>query len=84
VLSFLKESDDASACTSKPQQWHVPKSAKIQPQPCMQLKFSTLSVGKESTRGASPCLYDPRFLERKDSLGGKQVFQEFQDKRETV
>ena len=29
VLSSLKESDVASACTSKPQQWHVPRGVKI-------------------------------------------------------
>ena len=81
VLSSMKESDGASACTSKPQQWHVPRGAKIDPQPWMQLNFSKPSVGKESTRSASLCLYDPRSLKRlKDSEESKQIFQEFQDK----
>lgn len=80
VSSSLKETDGASACTSKPQQWHVSRGAKIDPQPCMQLNFSKPSVGKESTRGASLCLYDPRSLKRKDSEESKQIFQEFQDK----
>ena len=52
VLSSLKESDVASACTSKPQQWHVPRGAKINPQPLMQLNFSKPSVGKETRRNA--------------------------------
>ena len=39
VLSSMKKSDDASACTLKPQQWHVPRGAKIDPQPWMQLTF---------------------------------------------
>ena len=73
VLSSLKKSDDASACTSKPQQWHVPRGAKIDPQPWMQLTFSKPSVEKESTRGASLCLYDPRSLKRKDSEESKQI-----------
>jgi len=80
VLSSMKESDGASACTSKPQQWHVPRGAKINPQPWMQLNFSRPSVGKGSIRGASLCLYDPRSLKRKDSEESKQIFQEFQDK----
>ena len=81
VLSSMKESDSASACTSKPQQWHVPRGAKIDPQPWMHLNFSKPSVGKESSvRGASLCLYDPRSLKRKDSEESKQIFQEFQDK----
>jgi len=33
VLSSMKESDGASACTSKPQQWHVHRGAKIDPPP---------------------------------------------------
>ena len=52
VLSSMKKSDDALACTSKPQQWHVPRGAKIDPQPWMQLPFSKPSVEKESARGA--------------------------------
>ena len=80
VSSSLKETDGASACTSKPQQWHVSRGAKIDPQPCMQLNFSKPSVGKESTRGALLCLYDPRSLKRKDSEESKQIFQEFHDK----
>ena len=71
VLSSMKKSDDASACTSKPQQWHVPRGAKIDPQPWMQLTFSKPSVEKESARGASLCLYDPRSLKRKDSEESK-------------
>ena len=84
VLSSMKKSDDASACTSKPQQWHVPRGAKIDPQPWMQLTFSKPSVEKESARGASLCLYDPRSLKRKDSEESKQIFQEFQDKFKKV
>ena len=80
----MKESDGASACTSKPQQWHVPRGAKIDPQPWMQLNFSKLLVEKESTRGASLCLYDPRPLKRKDSEESKQIFQEYQDKFKKV
>ena len=76
----MKKSDDASACTSKPQQWHVPRGAKINPQPWMQLTFSKPSVEKESARGASLCLCNPRSLKRKDSEESKQIFQEFQDK----
>ena len=64
VLSSLKESDVASACTSKLQQWHVPRGAKINPQPWMQLNFSKPSVGKETRRDASLCLYDPTSLKR--------------------
>jgi len=76
----MKESDGASACTSKPQQWHVPRGAKIDPQPWMQLNFSKPSVGKESTRSASLCLYDPRSLKRKDSEESKQIFKSFEIK----
>ena len=32
VLNSMKKSDGASACTSKPQQRHVPRGAKIDPQ----------------------------------------------------
>lgn len=32
VLNSMKKSDGASACTSKPQQQHVPRGAKIDPQ----------------------------------------------------
>ena len=80
----MKKSDDASACTSKLQQWHVPRAAKINPQPWMQLTFSKPSVEKESARGASLCLYDPRSLKRKDSEESKQIFLEFQDKFKKV
>ena len=75
----MKESDGASYCTSKIQQWHVPRGVKIDPQPWMQLTFSKTLVGKESTRGASLSLYNPRPLKRKDSEESKQIFQEFQD-----
>ena len=34
VVSSVEDSDRAG--TSKPQQWHVPRSSKINPQPCMQ------------------------------------------------
>jgi len=84
VLSFMKESDGASACTSKPQQWHVPSGAKIDTHPWMHLNFSKPSVGKESTRSASLCLYDPRSLKRKDLEESKQIFQDFQDKFKKV
>ena len=84
VLSSMKKSDDASACTSKLQQWHVPRAAKINPQPWMQLTFSKPSMEKESARGASLCLYNPRSLKRKDSEESKQIFLEFQDKFKKV
>ena len=45
-LSALKESDDASACTSKSQQWHVPRGKKIEREPCMQLIFFKTIGGK--------------------------------------
>jgi len=80
VLSSMKKSDDASARTSKPQQWHVPRAAKIDLQPWLQLTFSKPLVEKESARGASLCLCNPRSLKRKDSEESKQIFQEFQDK----
>ena len=76
VLSSMKKSDDASACTSKPQQLHVPRVAKIDPQPWMQLMFSKPLVEKESARGASLCLYDRKSLKRKDSEESKQIFQD--------
>ena len=79
-LSSLKESDVASACTSKLQQWHVPRGAKINPQPWMQLNFSKPSVGKETRRDASFCLYDPTSLKRKDPECRKEIFKEFQEK----
>ena len=82
LLSSVKERDGALACTSM--QWHVPRGTKIDLQPWMQLNFSKPSVGKESTRGASLCLYDPRSLKRKDSEESKQIFQEFQDKFKKV
>jgi len=84
VLNSMKEGDGASACTSKPQKWHVPRGTKIDPQPWMQLNFSKPSVGKESTRSESLCLYDPRSLNRKNSEESKQVFQEFRDKGKKV
>ena len=84
VLSSMKKSFDASACTSKPQQWHVPRAAKIDPQPWMQLTFSKPLVENESARGASLCLYDRRSLKRKDSEESKQIFKEFQDKFKKV
>ena len=80
VLSSLKESDVASACTSKLQQWHVPRGAKINPQPWMQLNFSKPSVGKETRRDASLCLYDPTSVKRKDPECRKEIFKEFQEK----
>ena len=52
-LSSMKEKE--GACTSKPQQWHVRRGTKIDPQRWMQLNFSKPSVGKESTTGASLC-----------------------------
>ena len=61
-LSSVKEKD--GVCTWKPQQWHVPRGTKIDPQRWMQLNFSKPSVGKESTRGASLCpsqWKDPNF-----------------------
>ena len=45
-LSALKESDGASAGTSKPQQWHVPRGKKIEREPCMQLIFFKTIGGK--------------------------------------
>ena len=80
VVSSLKESDVASACTSKPQQWHVPRGAKINPQPWMQLNFSKPSVGKETRRDASLCLYDPTSAKRNDPECRKEMFKEFQEK----
>ena len=79
-VNSLKESDVASECTSKPQQWHVPRGAKINPQPWMQLNFSKPSVGKETRRDASLCLYDPTSLKRKDPECRKEIFKEFQEK----
>ena len=69
VLSSMKESDGASACTSKPKQWHVPRGAKIDLQCWMQLNFSKPLLG-----GASLCLYNPRLLKRKDLEESKQIF----------
>ena len=80
LISSLKESDVVSACTSKLQQWHVPRGAKINPQPWMQLNFSKPSVGKETRRDASLCLYDPTSLKRKDPECRKEIFKEFQEK----
>jgi len=71
----MKESDGASACTSKPKQWHVPRGAKIDLQCWMQLNFSIPLLG-----GASLCLYNPRLLKRKDLEESKQIFPEFQEK----
>ena len=79
-VNSLKESDVASECTSMPQQWHVPRGAKINPQPWMQLNFSKPSVGKETRRDASLCLYDPTSLKRKDPECRKEIFKEFQEK----
>jgi len=84
VLSSMKEGDGTSACTSKPPKWHVSRGAKIDPQPWMQLNFSKPSVGKESTRSPSLCLYDPRSLKKKNSEESKQVFQEFREKVKKV
>ena len=71
----MKESDSASACTSKLQQWHVFRRLKIDPKPWIQLDFSKPSVGKESTRDASLCLYDQRSLKKKDLEESRQIIQ---------
>ena len=55
VLSSMKESDGASACTSKPQQWHVLRGAKIDLQPWMQLNFFKTIGGK----GIKRCITVP-------------------------
>ena len=71
----MKESDSVSACTSKLQQWHVLRRLNIDPKPWMQLDFSKPSVGKESTRGTSLCLYNQRSLKKKDSEESRQIIQ---------
>ena len=46
----------------------------------MQLNFSKPSVGKETSRDASLCLYNPTSPKRKDPECRKEMFQEFQEK----